>query len=59
MPVTPLDRSARTFIAGHRGLVGGAVLRHFTDSGFTDVVTRSSAELDLRDAAAVEAFFAS
>src|SRR4051794_7731363 len=58
MPITPLDRSARTFIAGHRGLVGGAVLRHFQDAGFTSVVTRSSAELDLRDAAAVEAFFA-
>jgi GDP-L-fucose synthase len=58
MSIAPLDRAARTFIAGHRGLVGGAVLRHFTDSGFTNVVTRSSRELDLRDSAAVEAFFA-
>jgi GDP-L-fucose synthase len=45
-------------VAGHRGLVGGAVLRHFQDSGFTSLVTRTSAELDLRDAAAVEEFFA-
>src|ERR1700712_3205973 len=58
MSITPLDRSARTFIAGHRGLVGGAVLRHFQDAGFTSLITRTSSELDLRDAAAVEAFFA-
>ncbi|MGY1740227.1 MULTISPECIES: GDP-L-fucose synthase family protein [unclassified Blastococcus] len=58
MSIAPLDRSARTFIAGHRGLVGGAVLRHFTKSGFDNVVTRTSAELDLRDAPAVEEFFA-
>jgi GDP-L-fucose synthase len=58
MPIAPLDRDARTFIAGHRGLVGGAVLRQFQGSGFTNLVTRSSAELDLRDAAVVEAFFA-
>jgi GDP-L-fucose synthase len=58
MSVERVDRDARTFVAGHRGLVGGAVLRHFQDAGFTDLVTRSSAELDLRDAAAVEAFFA-
>src|SRR4051794_19395565 len=58
MSITPLDRSARTFVAGHRGLVGGAVLRHFQDEGFTSLVTRTSSELDLRDAAAVEEFFA-
>src|SRR4051812_1146464 len=58
MPITPLRRSARTFIAGHRGLVGGAVLRRFQDAGFTSLVTRSSSDLDLRDAAAVEEFFA-
>jgi GDP-L-fucose synthase len=56
--VTQLDKSATTYVAGHRGLVGGAVLRHFQDAGFTSLVTRSSTELDLRDAAAVEAFFA-
>src|SRR3954449_6989908 len=55
--VTQLDRSAATFVAGHRGLVGGAVLRHFEKSGFSNLVTRTSSELDLRDAAAVEEFF--
>jgi GDP-L-fucose synthase len=56
--LTSLDRSARTYVAGHRGLVGGAVLRHLKDLGFSDLVTRTSAELDLRDPAAVETFFA-
>jgi GDP-L-fucose synthase len=58
MSIAPLDRGAPTFVAGHRGLVGGAVLRHFEDAGFSRLITRTSAELDLRDAAGVEAFFA-
>jgi GDP-L-fucose synthase len=58
MPIESLDRGGPTFVAGHRGLVGGAVLRHFQDAGFSQLVTRTSAELDLRDAAAVESFFA-
>jgi GDP-L-fucose synthase len=56
--VSALDRAARTYVAGHRGLVGGAILRHLLDLGFSDLVTRTSSELDLRDANAVEAFFA-
>src|SRR3954447_25399206 len=58
MTIAPLDRGARTFVAGHRGLVGGAVLRYFRSEGFTSLVTRPSSELDLRDPAAVEALFA-
>jgi GDP-L-fucose synthase len=58
MSHAPLNRGGRTFIAGHRGLVGSAVLRHFEKSGFSALVTRSSSELDLRDAEAVEKFFA-
>src|SRR5690348_13075165 len=53
-----LDRSARVFVAGHRGLVGSAVLRHLRQAGFRDIVVRTSGELDLRDARLVEAFFA-
>jgi GDP-L-fucose synthase len=53
-----LDRTARTYVAGHRGLVGSAILRHLTQLGFTDLLARSSDELDLRDAVAVDAFFA-
>ncbi|MEI4280959.1 GDP-L-fucose synthase [Klenkia terrae] len=57
MSVAPLDRGARTYVAGHRGLVGGAVLAHLQAEGFTDLVTATSAEVDLRDRTAVEAFF--
>jgi GDP-L-fucose synthase len=53
-----LDRSAVTYVAGHRGMVGGAVLRYLREEGFGRLVTRTSAELDLRDPVAVEAFFA-
>ncbi|MGY1736607.1 GDP-L-fucose synthase family protein [Geodermatophilus sp. SYSU D00684] len=53
-----LDRATRVYVAGHRGLVGGAVLRHLRRSGFRDLVTRTSAELDLRAPDAVESFFA-
>jgi GDP-L-fucose synthase len=57
MQITQLDRSATTYVAGHRGLVGGAVLRHFQEAGFTSLVTRTSSDLDLRDRNAVETFF--
>ena len=52
-----MDRAARTYIAGHRGLVGSAVWRHFARAGFTDLVGRRSDELDLRDRAATFRFF--
>ena len=45
------------FVAGHRGLVGGAVLREFQAAGYTSLLARSRTELDLADAAAVRAFF--
>lgn len=54
----PLDRSARTYVAGHRGLVGSAIWRRLETDGFTDLVARTSSELDLRDRDAVFAFFA-
>lgn len=54
----PLPRDARVYVAGHNGLVGGAVLRRLRAEGFTNVITRSNRELDLRDQAAVRAFFA-
>ncbi len=57
-PVTPLDRSATTYVAGHRGLVGGAVWRHLQAEGFTGLIGRSSSELDLRDRESVFGFFA-
>lgn len=54
----PLDRSGRVYVAGHRGLVGSAVWRKLEAEGFTDLVGRTSAELDLKDRDAVFAFFA-
>jgi GDP-L-fucose synthase len=53
-----LDRSATTYVAGHRGLAGSALWRHLQHQGFTSLVGRSSSELDLRDRAAVFDFFA-
>lgn len=49
----PLDRSRRFYVAGHRGLVGSAIVRRLEQAGFTDVVGASSSELDLRDRDAV------
>jgi len=53
-----LDSSTKIYVAGHRGLVGSAILRRLESEGLTHLVTRTSAELDLRDQAAVRAFFA-
>lgn len=54
----PLDRDATFYVAGHRGLVGSAIVRRLEAAGFTDVIGRTSAELDLRDRSAVHDFFA-
>ena len=54
----PLARDAKIYLAGHRGLVGGALLRQLQSAGFTNIIMRTSGELDLRDQSAVNAFFA-
>ena len=53
----PLDRSSRFYVAGHRGLVGSAIWRALESEGFTDLVGRSSSELDLMNRDAVFEFF--
>ena len=53
-----MDKHARIYVAGHRGLVGSALLRRLQQEGYTQLLTRTSAELDLRNQAAVERFFA-
>ncbi len=52
-----VDRDASVFVAGHRGLVGAAICRRLEALGFTDVLTATRAELDLRDQAAVWQWF--
>ena len=49
---------ARIFIAGHRGLVGSAIVRELSRLGYTNLLTRGRAELDLENASAVSTFFA-
>jgi GDP-L-fucose synthase len=53
-----MDRDARSYVAGHRGLVGSAIVRRLEAEGLDRLVTRTRAELDLTDRDAVEAFFA-
>ncbi len=55
---TELSTNARVYVAGHRGLVGSALLRRLEADGFHHLITRDRNELDLTDQAAVRAFFA-
>ncbi|XP_008793523.1 probable GDP-L-fucose synthase 1 [Phoenix dactylifera] len=52
------DKSAKVFVAGHRGLVGSAVHRKLESLGFTNLLLRTHAELDLTRQFAIESFFA-
>lgn len=53
-----MDKNASVFVAGHRGLVGSALCRALGERGFTRLLQRPRSALDLRDARAVEEFFA-
>ncbi len=53
-----MDRAAKIYVAGHRGMVGSAIVRALRAAGHPAIVTRTSAELDLRDGAATRAFLA-
>jgi GDP-L-fucose synthase len=52
-----MDKHSRIFVAGHRGMVGSALVRRLAAAGYTNVITRSRVELDLTDQAAVNRFF--
>ena len=52
-----MQQHQKIYVAGHRGMVGSALVRKLQALGYTNIVTRSSAELDLRNQAAVQAFF--
>lgn len=51
------DLDARVYVAGHRGMVGSAIVRQLKQRGFTNILTRSSTELNLTRQQEVEAFF--
>lgn len=53
-----MDRSAKIYVAGHRGMVGSAIVRALRAAGHSAIVTRTSAELDLRAGPATRAFLA-
>ncbi|MGD1925242.1 MAG: GDP-L-fucose synthase family protein [Paracoccaceae bacterium] len=53
-----MDQNAKIYVAGHRGMVGSAILRAVTSAGHSNVVTRTRSELDLTRRDAVDAFFA-
>ena len=51
------DLSQTIYVAGHRGMVGSAIVRNLQAKGFNNIVTRTHAELDLTNQAAVQQFF--
>ncbi len=53
-----MQSDSKIYIAGHRGMVGGAILRNLLQKGFTNIITKTSKQLDLRNQAAVNDFFA-
>ena len=53
-----MEKNAKIYVAGHRGMVGSAIVRELEKKGYTNIVTRTSKELDLRRQDQVEAFFA-
>ena len=56
--MTGMDKSDKIFVAGHRGLVGSALMRRLEADGFTNLLKRDRAQLDLTNQAAVDDFFA-
>jgi GDP-L-fucose synthase len=52
-----MQPSAKIYIAGHRGMAGSAIMRNLENEGFTNIIVRTSAQLDLRNQEAVTRFF--
>jgi GDP-L-fucose synthase len=53
-----MELNSKIYIAGHRGMVGSAIMRNLQSKGYTNIITRTSKELDLRNSQAVSDFFA-
>ncbi len=52
-----MEKDAKIYVAGHRGMVGSAIVRELQRQGYTNIITRSHSDLDLTDQRAVEEFF--
>ncbi|MBR3643720.1 MAG: GDP-L-fucose synthase [Parasporobacterium sp.] len=52
-----MEKNAKIYVAGHRGLVGSAIVRNLQSKGYDNIIGRTHAELDLTDQAAVRSFF--
>ncbi len=53
-----MEKTSKIFVAGHRGMVGSAIVRNLRQKGFDNLLVKNSGELDLRNQAMVDAFFA-
>ena len=53
-----MEKDAKIYVAGHRGMVGSAILRELERQGYTNIITRTHKELDLTRQDQVEKFFA-
>ena len=52
-----MEKNAKIYVAGHRGMVGSAIVRELNRQGYNNIITRTHKELDLIDQVAVEKFF--
>ena len=52
-----MEKNAKIYVAGHRGMVGSAIVRELKRQGYTNIITRTHAELDLKRQDKVEEFF--
>ena len=52
-----LDKNAKIYVAGHRGLVGSAIWKNLQDKGYTNLIGKTHKEVDLLDAIDVRRFF--
>src|SRR5258708_2460928 len=53
-----MKKSSKIYVAGHKGMVGSAIMRKLKAEGYTNLVLKASSEVDLRNQAAVESLFA-
>ena len=52
-----MKKESKIYVAGHRGMVGSAIVRELNSKGFDNIIVRTSKELDLRNQEAVNSFF--